>query len=191
MSLTKAAFVLWLGLAGGIAIGAGPIDNGAAIPGAKLVSHTGKSIDITKYASQSGKRNLLLLFFRTGTCNVCVSQLRDIAANYDEVTKANAAVLALSLDDAITHSRTAGLIENKYPLLLDPDGKTVKAFGVFNPEDNLSRPSVYLIGPDQKVLYHYVGKSLADRPPLNEVLEVVRHYSGGLPKRDTAPKARP
>lgn len=174
-----------------MALGAEPLADGAKIPKVKLTSHKGKTYDLSKYAAESGKRNLLLLFFRTGTCNVCTSQLRDIAGVYEEVKNNHTAVVALSLDDAIVMARTGELIENKFPLLMDPDAKTVKAFGVFNPEDKLSKPSVYLVGPDQKILYHYVGKDLTDRPPLTEVLDVIRHYSGGLPKRASAPKAGP
>lgn len=192
LPLIKIFFLVWLGLGGVFALGSEPLENGAAIPAAKLITGAGKSYDLQKFATQSGKRNLLLVFFRTGTCNVCVTQLRDVAAHYDEILGMNTAVLALSLDDAIVQKRTSEMIESKFPILLDPEGKTVKAFGVFNPDEKLSRPSIYLVGHDQKVLYHYVGKSLADRPPLTEVLEVVRHYSGGLPSKSTATaKAHP
>lgn len=192
LRLTKLFLLVWLGLGGAFALGSEPLADGAVIPAAKLITGAGKSYDLQKFATQSGKRNLLIVFFRTGTCNVCVTQLRDVAAHYEEILGMNTAVLSLSLDDAIIQKRTSEMIESKFPILLDPDGKTVKAFGVFNPEEKLSRPSIYLVGHDQKVLYHYVGKSLADRPPLAEVLEVVRHYSGGLPaKSAVTAKAHP
>lgn len=158
-----------------------PLADGAAIPSAKLVTHTGQTIEVGKYAAQQGKRNLLLLFFRTGNCGICVGQLRDVAEHFEQVTADKAAVLAISLDDAITHAATFEKIERKYPLLLDPEGKTIHAFGVYNPEDKLARPAVYLISSAGKVLYHYVGKSLTDRPTIQEVLDVLHHYSGGLP----------
>ncbi len=189
--LTNLFCLLWLGLGGATALGSEPLADGALIPTAKLITGAGKSYDLQKFAAQSGKRNLLLVFFRTGTCNVCVTQLRDIAGHYDEILGLNAAVLAMSLDDAIVQKRTSEMIENKFPILLDPEGKTVKAFGVYNPDEKLSRPSLYLIGPDHKVLYHYMGKSLADRPPLTEVLDVIRHYSGGLPSKSASAKAHP
>lgn len=184
--LTNFILLGWFGLGLCHGLRAEPLADGAKIPAARMVTPKGKTIDLEKYAAQEGKRNLLLVFFRTGTCNVCVTQLRDIAAHYEQVTANNAVALGISLDDAIVQSSTAEKMENKFPLLLDPEGKIVKAFGIFNPEDKLSRPSIYLVGSDHKVLYHYVGKSLQDRPPLTEVMEVVRHYSGGLPKRASA-----
>ena len=183
--LTEIFLLVGLGL-GSFAFASEPLADGARIPKAKLTSYKGKTLELTKYAAENGKKNLLIVFFRTGTCNVCVTQLRDVATHYDEISSNNTAVLALSLDDAIVMARTGDMIENKFPLLLDPDGKTVKELGVLNPDEKLSRPSIYLVGPDQKVLYHYVGKSLADRPPFQEVLEVVRHYSGGLAKAKKA-----
>lgn len=181
--LTEGLIFIWLGLVASAGLRAEPLSEGAVIPEASLLSHQGKKISLTGYAASRNKKNLLLVFFRTGTCSVCISQLRDIAQNFDRIDRWNAAVLGISLDDAIVHARTAEKIQNRFPLLLDPEGKTVKAFGILNPEDSLSRPSLYLVGPDRKILYKYVGKALSDRPPLSEVLDVVRHYSGGLPTR--------
>lgn len=137
------------------------------------------------YAKKEGKRNLLFVFFRTGTCAICIHQLQEFAVALDKIHELNASVLAVSLDDAIVLSRTSEKIQGKIPLLLDPNAKTVKQFGVFNPTESLAFPSLFLVGPDQKVLYRYVGKGLRDRPPTEEVMKVLRHYSGLVPKRST------
>ena len=162
---------------------------GDFVPRVTLPTASGRRIDITSFAKKQHKRNLLLVFFRTGKCPICVSQLIDFAQNFDRIGALNAAVLAISLDDAIIQSRTSEKIRNLFPLLLDPDAKTVHAFDVFNPEDKLARPSLFLIGPDRKILYSYVGKTLRDRPALEAVLDVLDHYSGSLPK-GKMPKAQ-
>lgn len=158
------------------------LEDGEKIPSVTLTSYSGEKIAIAGYAKKRKKKNLLLLFFRTGTCSICTQQLHEVASHFDEIEKWNATVLALSLDDAMIQSKTAEKIEKKFPILQDPDAKTVNAFGVFNPEDKLSRPSIFLVGPDRKILYHYVGQAISDRPPLATILQAVQHYSGMLPK---------
>lgn len=136
-----------------------------------------------KYAASKGKKNLLLLFFRTGTCGVCVGQLQDYARYTSEFELLNAAVLSVSLDDAIVQGRVSEAIEAKFPILLDPQAKFTKAFDVFHPDEKLARPSVFLVGADRKIRYSYVGQGIQDRPPITTVLEVVKHYSGLAPTR--------
>ena len=165
------------------------LKEGETIPKVKLPTFKGKKIDVNGYAKAQGKRNLLLIFYRTGTCNVCVTQLRELASQQGKVREYNAAMLAVSLDGAIVQSRTSEQIAGKIPILLDPGAKTVKAFGVLHPQESLSRPSLYVVGPDQKVLYKYVGMALADRPPTQEVLEVLRHYSGLTPTKSGVAKS--
>ena len=155
---------------------------GQAVPQLRLITARGKKIHVNDYAKSKGKKNLLFIFFRTGNCGICISQLEEVANRLIEFESQNTAVLAISADDAIVQSRTSERIQNKIPILLDPDAKTVKLFSVFNPEDKLSRPATFLIGPDQKILYQYVGQAISDRPPIPTLLELVTHYSGGLPK---------
>ena len=164
---------------------------GDKIPSLTLTTAGGQKIHVNSYAQKSKKRNLLFVFFRTGTCRVCIQQLQEFAANLNLIEDNNAKVLALSLDDAIVQKQVSDSVEHKIPILLDPDAKTVNKFGTFNPVDKLSRPSIFLVGPDQKILYSYVGKELADRPPLATVLEMLNHYSGLLPQGARAVSAKP
>ncbi len=157
---------------------------GSVVPKLTLMTASGEKIDVNGYAKSRKKKNLLLVLFRTGNCGICVGQLTEFAEHIEEISGANAAVLALSLDDAIVQQRVSEKVNKKFPILLDPDAKTVNLFGTFNPEDKLSRPSSFLIGPDQKILYRYVGQNLHDRPTLATILEVLNHYSGKLPTKD-------
>lgn len=160
------------------------LSTGDKIPLITLSTAFGEKILLASYARKQGKRNLLLFFFRTGTCGVCVGQLQETALHHEQIMENNAAVLAISLDDAIIQSQTADKISRKFPILLDPDSKTAKLFDVFNPQDKLAKPSIFLIGPDRRILYQHVGKSVYDRPAFAEILRVVKHYSGLLPTRD-------
>ena len=178
--------------------GALAFQEGTAVPRTTLSTGRGKKIEITGYAKAQGKRNLLLVFFRTGNCGLCVSQLIEFSQRHREILEANAEILAVSVDDAIIQAQTSEKIESRYPILLDPDAKTTKAFGVFNPQERLAFPATFVVGPDRRVLYRYVGKDLHDRPPFDRVMEVLRHYSGLAPTaqpnrqiaRDAAPQPK-
>lgn len=162
----------------GGAANSSPLEDGAKIPNLSLPSFTGKKISLASYAAAQKKRNLLLVFFRTGTCGVCTHQLVELSKAYAQISDWNTAVLALSVDDAIIHAGTSEKIQKRFPLLLDPDAKAIKAFGVFNETEKKAWPSIYLVGPDRKVLYHYVGKDMMDRPKTETVLEAIQHHSG-------------
>ena len=169
------------------------LDEGQLVPRSIQMTASGEKIDITSYAKKKNKRNLFLFFFRTGTCGICLAQLVEIARSLDQLEQNNTAVLAVSLDDAIVQSQVSERIEKKYPILMDPDAKLVKAFGTFNPEEKLSFPATFLIGSDRKILFKYVGKAPRDRPPMQKLLEVSQHYSGLMPTnpgRATAGKER-
>lgn len=169
-----------------VSLGASGLKVGDTIPKLSLPTHQGKKVDVNGFAKSEDRRNLLFVFFRTGTCAVCIQQLQEFSQILDKIHGLNASVLAISMDDAIVHARTSEKIQGKIPLLLDPGGKTIQAFGVMNPSEKLAFPSLFLVGPDQKVLYKYVGRGLRDRPPLEEVTKVLRHYSGLVPTRTSA-----
>lgn len=154
----------------------------------KLTAKTasGQKYDIPGYAKSRKKKNLLLVFFRTGNCGVCVAQLIEFSQKIEEMEATNTAVLAMSVDDAITQRRTSEKIEDKFPIVLDPDAEVTKRFDAFNPDEKLARPSLFLLDPKGKVLYRYVGKDLHDRPAYAAVLDMLKHYSGGLPSRSTS-----
>lgn len=154
------------------------IAEGTVVPKTTLTTAAGEKIELTGYAKTQKKKNLLLIFFRTGNCGICVGQLTDLASHYGDILDRDAALVAISLDDAIVQARTSEKIAKKYPILLDPDAKTVNAFDVFNPQDKLSRPSTFVLGPGGKVLYKYVGMSLTDRPATATILEVLEKWSG-------------
>lgn len=151
-----------------------------------LTTARGQKIDLAQYAKTKSKRNLLLVFFRTGTCGICKHQLQEIGDHIEQVFALNTAVLGLSLDDAIIQQRVAEELGGRFPLVLDPDAKVVKAFNVMHPQEKLSRPSLFLLGPNMEVLYRYVGQGIQDRPPFATLMDVLKHYSGLVPMRGKA-----
>jgi len=174
-----ALVALLLALNSALGLAAETLKNGSKAPLPKVsFGADGTRLSAATYARSLKKKNLLLIFYRTGTCSVCVQQLVEVARAKDEIFRSNTAILAMSLDDAIQQARTKEKIGGAYPLLIDPDGRTTKAFGVFNPAEQLAYPAVFLIGPNMRVLNHHVAKSLNDRPSLSTLLTWVKRHKG-------------
>ncbi len=56
-----------------------------------------------------------------------------------------------------------------FPVLSDTDHKTIDAYGVFDAEQKISKPAVFIVDKQGIVRWSYIGKDKADRP-LNDAL---------------------
>ena len=67
----------------------------------------------------------------------------------------------------------------EYPVLADPQGTTVRDYGVYDLlGDGMSAPATFIIGKDGTYLSGYVGKSIADRPSAEDILQQLRKLLG-------------
>jgi mycoredoxin-dependent peroxiredoxin len=65
--------------------------------------------------------------------------------NYKKFTAENTEVLGMSANAAFSQKAFVDFIKVKYPLLSDRDGKTMKAFGVWDEERRLAKRSYILV----------------------------------------------
>lgn len=65
-------------------------------------------------------------------------------------------------------------LELKIPLLADAGMKVIRAYGVAMEGRDIAVPSVFIVGQDRQVLYRHVGKSMMDRPEVEDLLKRVR-----------------
>ena len=82
-------------------------------------------------------------------------------------------MLAVSSDeqaDSVTFASKLGLT---FPLLADPGVKTALAYGVAMEGDEIAVPAVFVISPQQRVTFKYVGESAPDRPSVGDILDEV------------------
>jgi alkyl hydroperoxide reductase subunit AhpC len=90
---------------------------------------------------------------------VCTTELGAVAKLKPEFEKRNTKVLALSVDDADSHKRWTGDIEEtqgtklNFPILADKDRKVANLYGMIHPEanDTFTVRSVFIIDPNKKV----------------------------------------
>lgn len=62
-----------------------------------------------------------------------------------------------------------------FPLLCDPERAVIKRYGVWHPigvaSFNTAHPASFLIGPDRRIRYAFVGSTQFARAPLDRILE--------------------
>jgi peroxiredoxin len=64
-----------------------------------------------------------------------------------------------------------------FSLLADPDGAAARSYGVWDDEQQIAVPTMFVIDAGGVVRYAYVGQDFADRPGDDEVFAAL---TGGL-----------
>ena len=80
---------------------------------------------------------------------------------FAEFEKRNVQILAISIDaveDSAELSRSLGL---SYPLLSDPDAKTIRAYGLVHEDpglglERISRPATLLLDEEGRIVYRFI-----------------------------------
>jgi peroxiredoxin Q/BCP len=87
-----------------------------------------------------------------------MSGLRDV---HKQFTDADAQVLGVSMDPVETQTKFAESLNSPFPLLADPEGVAVKAYGVANAAGYANRVT-FVIGKDGKITNVIEGKDAID-----------------------------
>jgi peroxiredoxin len=69
-----------------------------------------------------------------------------------------------------------------FSLLSDAEGTVIREYGLWNEEEEVSRPAILVLDPDGVVGYAYEGRDFADRPgdePVLVALGTGRDGAGG------------
>ena len=93
---------------------------------------------------------------------------------YAEITKRNVELVAVSTDtqeDALLMLELAGAV---FPILADPDHEATRSYGVFDLlGDGVATPSTFVVSLDGSIGWRYVGKDIADRPTIQDILNAL------------------
>ncbi len=98
-----------------------------------------------------GKTVVLAFYPRdfTKSDSIELSTFRD---RYDDLFGPDVVVLGISVDPVETHRRFAAKLDLPFRLLSDPDQKVAAKYGSKDPR-GFNRRTVYVIGPDGRVVY--------------------------------------
>ena len=100
---------------------------GDKAPAFKLMDENGKPVSLPDF---KGKK-VVLYFYPKDATPGCTTQACAFRDNLSRLAKAGAAVLGVSADSAESHKKFKAKQGLNFPLLSDPDRKTIEAYGVW------------------------------------------------------------
>ena len=140
----------------------------------------GKEVELSELMTREYLVLIVTRGWYGGVCFYCASQTSRWARRYDELEPygAQLAVIfptesdeeAVKVDELDKRIK-GGEIPNEsvpYPILLDINLTSVDQLGI---RAELAKPSTYIIDRQGRVLFAYVGESIADRPTVDSVLK--------------------
>ena len=112
-----------------------PLKVGDTIPDVSLRTEENQSVRLRELVSE---KPTVLIFYRGGWCPFCNRHLQSLAGIEDDLNKAGAQLLAVSMDTPAKLKATPDRDKLHYRLFSDSDAVAVKAFGIaFKVEDEL------------------------------------------------------
>ncbi|MBI3723138.1 peroxiredoxin family protein [bacterium] len=90
-----------------------------------------------------------------------------------EFERKGARVAAVSVDPVDVSQELSAKLGLHYPILSDPSGETIRAWGVWHAEKKIALPSVFVVDSHGVIRWKFVSPAFNDRPPEDDVLEAV------------------
>jgi peroxiredoxin len=170
-----------------------PLKVGDSIPDVTLRTEADKAVTLR---SLTAKQPTVLIFYRGGWCPYCSRQLKDLAGIENDLKKAGAQLLAISMDQPSKLRETRGREKLGYQLLSDSDAIAIKAFGLaFKVDDAtvekykgykidldaasgrnhhlLPHPAVYVVNTNGVICFAHVDSDYKVRLEPAKILEAV------------------
>jgi len=147
---------------------------GDKAPDFSLASDSGKKVSLKDFRGQ----NLVLYFYPkadTPGCTIEAHQFRDALK---ELAKAKTSVAGVSADPPEALVKFRDKYQLNFPLLSDPDHKTLEAYGVWQEKNMYGKKSMgivrttYIIGPDGKITHVFPRVKVEGH--VDQVLEAVK-----------------
>jgi len=154
------------------------IQEGKPAPPFTLQDAEGRAVSLKDFAG----KEVILYFYPKDDTPGCTKEACGFRDLWKEIAKAGGVVLGVSADDAQSHQKFTAKYRLPFPLLSDPERKTMKTYGAYGEKmmygkktTGVIRSTVW-IGPDGKVRKHWARISDAAKHP-EQVLEALRGKS--------------
>ena len=157
-----------------VRVSRGMLAVGKKAPAFALESSEGGKVKLSDF---SGKPVVLYFYPRDNTPG-CTVEANDFNAALPSLAKLGAVVLGVSKDSIASHCKFRDKYKLSFPLLTDPDGKTLEAYGAWGDKVMYGKKmkgiirSTVLIGADGKVVQHWPKVSAKGHAA--EILEAIK-----------------
>jgi len=110
----------------------------------------GKTVNLADFI---GKKIVLLYFYPKDFTSGCTKEACGFRDRMGELQKDNVEVIGVSVDSAESHQKFIAKYNLNFPLLADPYGQIVDAYGVRWDDRKLARRVSFLIGLDGRIVH--------------------------------------
>ncbi len=154
------------------------VQEGKPAPEFELADAGGKKPALKDFAG----KNVVLYFYPKDDTPGCTKEACGFRDLWKDIQKAGAVVLGVSADSGESHKKFAAKYRLPFPLLSDPDRKTMKTYGAYGEKMMYGKKTVgvirstVLIGADGKVRKHWARVADAAKHP-EQVLDALTHPS--------------
>ena len=151
------------------------IQEGKAAPAFTLEDADGKKVSLKDFAG----KNVILYFYPKDDTPGCTKEACGFRDSWKDIQKANTVVLGVSADNGASHQKFIAKYKLPFPLLSDPDRKTMKTYGAYGEKMMYGKKTVGVIrstvwiGPDGKVKKHWARVADAAKHP-DQVLALLQ-----------------
>jgi peroxiredoxin Q/BCP len=151
------------------------VEEGKKAPAFKLQDAAGETVTLADFAG----RDLVLYFYPKDDTPGCTKEACGFRDSWKELQKLGAIVVGVSPDSGASHTKFAAKYKLPFPLLSDPDKKTMTAYGAYGEKVLYGKKTVGVIrstvwiGPDGKVKKHWKRVPKAETHP-DQVLAALK-----------------
>lgn len=90
-------------------------------------------------------------------------------------------MLTISADKPEKTEALSHAVHSPFSMLSDPGLGIIRAWGTREAGKHLSAPCMFLVGPQGRVQWRYLGKNMSDRPDLDQISRVIDRLPSSPP----------
>ena len=130
------------------------LEEGKRAPAFKLASSEGDTVSLANYKG----KYVIVYFYPKDDTPGCTIEAREFSAAGKKLEKLGAVVVGVSKDSIESHCKFRDKYKLTFPLLSDPDGKVLEAYGAWGDKNMYGKKSMgivrttVVVGPDGKVV---------------------------------------
>lgn len=159
------------------------LEEGAVAPGFSLPDQSGKTHSLEDF---KGKW-VVLAFYPADMTSGCTLQNRSLTSSLDDLRKAGAEVLALSVQDSASHAEFCDAEGLKHTLLADTGKQVSEAYGVLMPV-GVSKRVTFVIDPEGKVARRLDSVNVSSHGP--DLVALLTDLKAARPESGYRPRTR-
>ena len=152
------------------------IEVGKKAPAFSLPASTGGKVALADYA---GKR-LVLYFYPRDDTPGCTTEAKEFEAASDKLEELSASVVGISKDSLESHAKFCTKYKLAFPLLSDPEGKTIEKYGAWGEKNMYGKKSMGIVRTTVVIDEKGVVRKVFTKVRVNGHVEAVLETLAGL-----------